>query len=149
MMRTQRGFSLAAMTERFDTIIIGAGQAGLATGYHLAREGRKFVILEAHDRVGDIWRNRFDSLKLYSPARYDGLPGWGMPLPGSTYPTKDQLAAYLAAYAKRFALPIVSGVSVDSVRRDLDRWIVHAGAHRFEADSVVVASGTFQQPVVP
>ena len=149
MLHGRRERSLAAMTDRFDTVIIGAGQAGLATGYHLAREDRNFVILEAHDRVGDVWRNRFDSLKLYSPARYDGLPGWGMPLPGTTYPTKDQLADYLEAYAERFELPIVTGVSVDSVRRDGDRWIVRAGAHRLEADSVVVASGTFQEPIVP
>lgn len=137
------------MTEHFDTVIIGAGQAGLATGYHLAREDRKFVILEAHDRVGDIWRKRFDSLKLYSPARYDGLPGWGMSLPGNTFPTKDQLADYFEAYAERFELPIVTGVTVDGVRRDGERWVVRAGAHRFEADNVVVASGTFQEPVVP
>lgn len=149
MMQARREPSLAAMTEQLDTIIIGAGQAGLATGYHLARAGRKFLILEALERPGDIWRNRFDSLKLYSPARYDGLPGWGMPLPGTAYPTKDQLADYLEAYAERFELPIVTGVSVDGVRRDGERWIVRAGAHRFEADSVVVASGTFQEPVVP
>ena len=120
MMPAQREPSLAAMTERFDTIIIGAGQAGLATGHHLARHDRTFVILEAHDRVGDIWRDRFDSLKLYSPARYDGLPGWAVPPPGTTYPRKDQLADYLEAYAGRFELPIVTGGSVDGVRRHGD-----------------------------
>jgi putative flavoprotein involved in K+ transport len=137
------------MSDYFETVIIGAGQAGLSVGYHLAKQDRSFVILEANERVGDNWRNRFDSLKLYSPARYDGLPGWGMPLPPWTYPTKDQMADYLEAYAERFELPIITGVGVDSLRREGDRYVVRAGAHRFVADNVVVASGTFQEPVVP
>ena len=137
------------MSEHFETVIIGGGQAGLAVGYHLARRGLPFVILESGERVGDNWRNRFDSLRLYSPARYDGLPGWGVPLDGWAYPTKDEIADYLEAYAQRFELPVVTGVSVDSVRRDGDRYVVRAGAHRFVADNVVVASGTFQEPVVP
>jgi putative flavoprotein involved in K+ transport len=137
------------MSEHFETVIIGAGQAGLATAYHLMREDRPFVILEANERVGDNWRNRFDSLKLYSPARYDALPGWPMPVPPWTYPTKDQLADYFEAYAERFELPVITGVSVDSLRREGDRYVVRAGAHRFVADNVVVASGTFQEPIVP
>ena len=80
--RSPEGRRQTMSTERFDTIVIGAGQAGLATGYHLTRCGQRFVILDAHDRVGDVWRERFDSLRLYSPARYDGLPGWGIPGPG-------------------------------------------------------------------
>jgi putative flavoprotein involved in K+ transport len=107
------------------------------------------VMLEANDRVGDNWRNRFDSLKLYSPAGFDGLPGWGMPVPRWTYPTKDQLADYFEAYAERFEFPIITGVSVDSLRRDGDRYVIRAGAHRFIADNVVVASGTFQEPITP
>ena len=137
------------MSDYFETVIIGAGQAGLSVGYHLAKRDRSFVILEANDRVGDNWRNRFDSLKLYSPARFDGLPGWGMPVPRWTYPTKDQLADYFEAYAQRFELPVITGVGVDSLRRDGDRYVVRAGAHRFVADNVVVASGTFQEPIVP
>jgi putative flavoprotein involved in K+ transport len=137
------------MTEHFETVIIGAGQAGLSVGYHLAQRDRSFVILEANDRVGDNWRNRFDSLRLYSPARYDGLPGWGVPLDPWTYPTKDQIADYLEAYAKRFELPVITGVGVQSLRRDGERYVVRAGAHRFVADNVVVASGTFQEPIVP
>jgi putative flavoprotein involved in K+ transport len=137
------------MHQHFETVIIGGGQAGLAVGYHLMQRDRPFVILEAHERVGDVWRRRFDSLRLYSPARYDGLPGWGMPLDGWTYPTKDQLADYLEAYAAHFALPVVTGARVDSLRTDGDGYVVRCGAQRFSADNVVVASGTFQEPVVP
>jgi putative flavoprotein involved in K+ transport len=137
------------MTETFETIIIGAGQAGLATAYHLAARDRSFVVLESHDRVGDNWRERFDSLRLYSPARYDALPGWPMPLDPWTYPTKDEMADYLEAYAERFELPVITGAPVDSLRKDGDRYVVRSGAHRFEADNVVVASGTFQEPIVP
>jgi putative flavoprotein involved in K+ transport len=137
------------MNETFDTVIIGAGQAGLAAGYHLAQRGRSFVILEAAERIGDNWRRRFDSLRLYSPARYDGLPGWGMPVDPWAYPTKDEMADYLEAYARRFELPVVTGVRVDRLRHDGERYIVDAGAHCFAAENVVVASGTFQEPIVP
>jgi putative flavoprotein involved in K+ transport len=144
-----RARTVAVMTENFETVIIGGGQAGLAVGYHLARRERSFVILEANERIGDNWRKRFDSLRLYSPARYDGLPGWPVPLDACTYPTKDQIADYLEAYAQRFELPVITGIGVDSLRRDGDRYLVRAGAHRFAADNVVVASGTFQEPKVP
>jgi putative flavoprotein involved in K+ transport len=137
------------MSDYFETVIIGAGQAGLAAAYHLTQQDRSFVILEANDRVGDNWRKRFDSLKLYSPARFDALPGWPMPVPAWTYPTKDELADYFEAYAERFELPIITGVSVDSLRRYGDGYVIRAGAHRFVADNVVVASGTFQDPIVP
>jgi len=135
--------------ERTETVIVGAGQAGLSLGYHLARRGRPFVILEASSRVGDVWRNRFDSLRLYSPARYDGLPG--MPFPGDprSFPTKDEMGDYLEAYARRFELPVRTGVAVDELSRDGDRYVVRAGDRRWEADHVVVASGTWQAPVTP
>ena len=137
------------MSDYFETVIIGAGQAGLSVAYHLTQQDRSFVVLEGHDRVGDNWRTRFDSLKLYSPSQYDGLPGWPMPLPKWTYPTKDQLADYFEAYAERFELPIITGVSVDSLRRHGDGYLIRAGAHRFLCDNVVVASGTFQEPTIP
>ena len=137
------------MSQYFETVIVGGGQAGLSVGYHLSQRDRSFVILEANGRIGDNWRNRFDSLRLYSPARYDGLPGWDVPLDGWAYPTKDEIADYLEAYAQRFELPVITGVSVDSLRKDGDRYVLRAGAHRFVADNVVVASGTFQEPIVP
>ena len=137
------------MSEQFETIIIGAGQAGLALGYHLQQRDRPFVILEAGERVGDVWRRRFDSLRLFTPARYDALPGCALELDDFTFPTKDEMADYLESYARRFELPVVTGVEVDSLRRDGDGYVVRAGPHRFEADNVVVASGAFNDPKVP
>lgn len=137
------------MNERVETVIIGAGQAGLSTGYHLARRGRPFLILEAGQRVGDVWRQRFDSLRLYSPAWVDGLPGFPFPAARWSYPTRTDMADYLEAYAQRFGLPVRTGAAVDDVARNGDGYVVTAGGHRFEADHVVVASGTFQRPIVP
>jgi putative flavoprotein involved in K+ transport len=137
------------MTRDFETVIIGGGQAGLATGYHLACQERSFVILEANDRIGDSWRAHYDSLRLYSPARFNALPGWAGRLEPWSYPTKDELADYLEAYAERFELPVVRGVRVEELRKDGDRYVLRAGPHRFTADNVVVASGTFQEPIVP
>jgi putative flavoprotein involved in K+ transport len=140
---------MAAQSERFETVIVGGGQAGLATGYHLTRRGRPFVILDASSRVGDPWRKRWDSLKLYSPAAYDGLPGMRFPAPRASFPTAHEMADYLEAYAGRFDLPVRTRTSVDSLSKDGDRYVVKSGEHRFEADNVVVASGVMQEPVVP
>jgi putative flavoprotein involved in K+ transport len=139
----------AAAPERFETVIVGGGQAGLAVGYHLARRGRRFVILDSNRRVGDAWRQRWDSLRLFTPARYDALPGMPFPAPAWTFPTKDQVADYLEAYAARFDLPVRTGVRVDRLTRDRDRYLVAAGDHRLEADHVVVASGAYQRPRIP
>jgi putative flavoprotein involved in K+ transport len=135
--------------EQFDTVIVGGGQAGLSVAYHLARQGRSFVILDANDRIGDSWRNRWDSLKLYSPASKDGLPGMRFPAPRNSYPTRGEMADYLEAYAARFELPVRTGTSVDGLFKDGERYTVTAGDRRFEADDVVVASGVFQKPFVP
>ena len=139
----------APLTERIETVIIGGGQAGLTTAYHLAKRGRPFVILDANERVGDAWRTRWDSLRLFSPARYDWLPGWRFPASGWSYPTKDEMADYLEAYAVRFALPVRTGVRVEGVTRDGDRYVVRTDGHRFEADNVVVATGANRVPKVP
>jgi putative flavoprotein involved in K+ transport len=139
----------AAHSESFDTVIIGGGQAGLATGYHLVKQGLHFVILDANDRIGDSWRKRWDSLRLFTPARYDGLPGWPFPAPAWSFPTKDEMADYLEAYAARFDLPVRTGVHVDGLSREADRYVVTAGDRRFEADHVVVASGAYHCPRVP
>jgi putative flavoprotein involved in K+ transport len=136
-------------TERFETVIVGGGQAGLATGYHLKKQGVSFVILDANERVGDAWRHRWDSLRVFTPARYSGMPGWRFPARGSYMPTKDEVADYLEAYASRFALPVRTGVRVDGITRQRDHFVVTAGGRRFEADSVVVASGAHQIPRVP
>jgi putative flavoprotein involved in K+ transport len=136
-------------SERFETVIIGGGQAGLATGYHLKKRDRPFVILDAHERIGDAWRTRWDSLRLFTPARYDGLPGWPFPASAWSFPTKDEMANYLEAYAERFDLPVRTGVAVDTLSRQGDRYIVSSGAHRFEAEQVVVASGAHHVPKIP
>jgi putative flavoprotein involved in K+ transport len=137
------------VAQRFETIIVGGAQAGLSVGYHLARRDRPFVILEAEGRIGDGWRKRFDSLRLYSPARYDGLPGWAFPAAPWSFPTKDEVADYLEAYAARFDLPVRTGVKADGLSVNGDRYVVTAGEARFEAAQVVVATGTFQTPIVP
>jgi putative flavoprotein involved in K+ transport len=138
-----------ADTGQFVTIIIGGGQAGLATGYELATRGLPFVILDAYDRIGDAWRTRWDSLRLFTPARYDSLPGMSFPAPDLSYPTKDETADYLEAYAANFDLPVRSGVRVDRLYKEGDRFVVTAGDLRLEADNVVVAAGAYHAPRVP
>jgi putative flavoprotein involved in K+ transport len=139
----------ASGVEQFETVIIGGGQAGLSVGYHLARRGRRFVILDANQRIGDPWRTRWDSLRLFTPARYNGLPGWPFPAPAWSFPTKDEMADYLEAYAARFDLPVRTGVRVDRLSRERDRYVVAAGKKRLEADQVVVAAGAYQRPRIP
>ena len=139
----------AAHSERFDTVIIGGGQAGLATGHHLAKQDLPFVILDANERIGDAWRKRWDSLRLFTPARYDGLQGWRFPAPSSSFPTKDEMADYLQAYAARFELPVRTGVKVDGLSREGDRFVITSDEHRFEAKHVVVATGANQVPKIP
>jgi len=136
-------------TERFETVVIGGGQAGLSVGYHLAKLGRPFVILDANERIGDAWRKRWDSLRLFTPAKYDGLAGMRFPAPTVSFPTKDEMADYLAAYAARFDLPFRTGVGVDGLWQEGDRYVISSGDRRFEADNVVVATGACQNPKTP
>jgi cation diffusion facilitator CzcD-associated flavoprotein CzcO len=135
--------------EQLEAVIIGGGQAGLAVGHHLARRDRPFVILDAHQRVGDAWRSRWDSLRLFTPARYNALAGLPFPAPAHSFPTKDQVADYLESYAARFELPVRTGVRVDRLSRDDGRFVVVAGNRRWEADNVVVAMSSFQVPASP
>jgi putative flavoprotein involved in K+ transport len=138
-----------ARTERIQTIIIGAGQAGLSVGYHLKRRGLPFLILDAHPRVGDAWRTRWDSLRLFTPARFDGLDGMPFPAPRHAFPSKDEMGNYLESYAKHFELPVRCGVRVDGLSRQGQMFLVTAGEQRFEAANVVVAMSNFQQSTVP
>jgi putative flavoprotein involved in K+ transport len=139
----------AGSVERIQTVVIGAGQAGLSVGYHLARRGRRFVILDAGARIGDVWRNRWDSLRLFTPARYCGLAGMRFPAPPHSFPTKNEFADYLEAYATRFNLPVRMGVRVDRLTRDGRRYLVRAGDRRFEAEHVVIAMSNYQSPRLP
>lgn len=135
--------------ERIGTIVIGGGQAGLSVGYYLARAGLPFLILEAHERVGDAWRRRWDSLRLFTPARIDGLAGMRFPARGDVFISKDQMADYLESYAARFRLPVRTGMRVDRVTRNGEKFIVTAGDAVFKADHVVVAMANYQVPRVP
>jgi putative flavoprotein involved in K+ transport len=132
-------------TEHFETIVIGGSQAGLTAGYFLARQGREFLILEANDSVGDTWRNRWDSMRLFTPAKFSRLPGLKIPDASAWYfLTKDEMADYLEAYARRFRLPVRTGMAVDGLAK-VDGWfVVSAGEHRFEAKNVIVATGAHQ-----
>ncbi len=139
-----------ATSERYETVVIGGGQAGLAVGYHLKQEGGgPFAILDQNERIGDQWRKRWDSLRLYSPAFRDGLPGMRFPAPRASYPTAKEFADYLEAYAARFELPVQSGASVDLLTREDGRYVATAADRRFEADNVVVATGKFLKPHTP
>jgi putative flavoprotein involved in K+ transport len=138
--------------ERHDTIVIGGGQCGLAAAYYLAKRGIDFVVLEANDRVGDNWRSRYESLRLYSPARYDGLPGMAFPLPRNEFPTGHQMADFLESYAAHFELPVRIGIAVDGLRPAdgvSNGYVITAGERTFEAAQVVIAAGFFRQPHVP
>lgn len=133
-----------------DVIVIGAGQAGLAIGHHLARGGLDFVLLEAGAQVGHSWRNRWDSLRLFSPAQYDALPGMPFPAPADSHPSKDDVADYLAAYARRFDLPVRLNSPVLRMHRAPDgTFDVVTPRGVLSARQVVVATGPFQRPRVP
>src|SRR6266511_1405600 len=103
--------------QRLDVVVVGGSQAGLAMAWHLARQGLRFVVLEAGPEVGQVWRSRWDSLKLFTPAQYDALPGMAFPAPADTYPTKDPVADYLQAYAAAFDLPVRLKAKVTELRR--------------------------------
>jgi putative flavoprotein involved in K+ transport len=133
----------------FDVIVIGGGQAGLSVGYHLAKTGVRFVILDAHARIGDAWRKRWDSLRLFTPAKFDGLDGMPFPADGNYFPTKDEMADYLEAYARRFKLPVRSGVRVQRVLKRDDRFVVVTGTQELQAAQVVVAMAKYQRPRTP
>jgi putative flavoprotein involved in K+ transport len=135
--------------QSYDTIVIGGGQAGLSVGYHLAKRNLSFVILDENERVGDAWRKRWDSLRLFTPARFNGLPGMPFDAPKWSFPTKDEMADYLEAYAERFSLPVRSGVRVESVTQDEGRFVLSLGDERLEARTVVVATGALRVPKLP
>lgn len=142
----------AASEHDFDVIVIGGGQAGLAIGYHLMQQDCRFVILEQRERIGDVWRSRWDSLRLFTPAKYNGLPG--MPFPGhpAHCPSRDQMADYLEAYADQFSLPVFTGVRVDAVwpaGDDRDGFIVTADDAQYTTSQVVVATGAQEGPHIP
>ena len=136
-------------SERIQVAVIGAGQAGLSVGHFLAERGVPFVILDAHARVGDAWRERWDSLRLFTPARFDGLAGLPFPAPAFTFPTKDEMADYLEAYARQFNLPVRTSTAVQRLWREGTQYVVDTPVTRFRADHVVVAMSSYQTSRVP
>jgi len=137
--------------EQHEVIVIGAGQSGLAASYHLATAGIDHVIIERNERVGDVWRSRYDSLRLYSPARYDGLPGLPFPVSPLAFPTGRQMGDYLESYARHFDLPVRTAESVQRLRRVSagDGYELTTGSRTYSAPQVIVATGPFQRPHVP
>ena len=135
--------------EYVETLVIGGGQAGLAMGYQLSRRDLPYKIIDANERVGDAWRNRWDSLRLFTPNRLNSLPG--MPFPGYHwgFPSKNEMADYLESYARKFDLRVETGVRVERLTREGDRFVATSRDRRFEADNVVVAMSSWQRPRVP
>lgn len=136
--------------EVLDTIVIGAGQAGLAAGYHLKRTGRGFAILEASDAPGGSWPHYYASLRLFSPARFSSLPG--LPFPGDPerYPARGEVIAYLRQYAAHFGLPVITGAAVEAVTRDGERFTVRTADGRdFQSQLLLAATGSFHRPHIP
>jgi putative flavoprotein involved in K+ transport len=132
-----------------DVVVVGGSQSGLAMAWHLAQQDLRFVVLEAGPEVGHVWRSRWDSLKLFTPAQYDALPGMAFPAPADTYPTKDPVADYLAAYVATFELPVRLNARVTTLTRTDDGFEVQAADQTYRARQVVVATGPFQVPFVP
>jgi putative flavoprotein involved in K+ transport len=135
--------------EHVDTIVIGGGQTGLVVGYELARRRHEFVILDASERIGDAWRKRWDSLMLFTPARFNGLPGMRYPGPRDAYVSKDEIADFLESYAKANELRIRSNVWVDHVGHDGQLFTVETSQGTMTADNIVVAMADYQIPKVP
>ncbi|MEA2296209.1 MAG: putative flavoprotein involved in transport, partial [Solirubrobacteraceae bacterium] len=139
----------ATATARHEVVVVGGGQAGLAIGHFLARQGRRFTILEAACEPAAAWRGRWDSLRLFTPVRYDSLPGLAFPGDPDSYPGRDDVVAYLAAYARHFELPVELDRRVRSVRARDGGFVVEAAGRTYETDQVVIATGPFQVPFTP
>ena len=132
-----------------ETLVIGGGQAGLAAGYHLSRRDLPYMIVDANERIGDAWRNRWDSLRLFTPNRFNHLPGMRFPGYRWAFPSKNEFADYLGAYAQRFDLQGETGVRIERLTREGGRFVATSGDRRYEADNVVVAMSSWQRPRVP
>src|SRR5215213_5350200 len=138
-----------AVANRREVVVVGGGQSGLAIGYFLKQQERDFAILEAAAEPAAVWRERWDSLRLFTPVRYDSLPG--RPFPGNpdSYPGRDDVVAYLTDYARELALPVELNSGVRAVRPSDDGYVVEVGSRMISAEQVVIATGPFQVPVLP
>jgi putative flavoprotein involved in K+ transport len=136
-------------TEHYEVVVVGGGQAGLAIGYYLAQQGRKFVILEREHDIAPAWRDRWDSLTLFTPRGYDSLPGLEFPGQPDGYPGRDEVVAYLQGYAAHFDLPVRLGAAARRLGREGDHFVVELDEGRVTAEQVVIATGPFQEPRIP
>jgi putative flavoprotein involved in K+ transport len=143
------GVAPGMSTGRHEVVVIGGGQAGLAIGSFLAEQGRRFTILEAAGEPAAAWRARWDSLRLFTPVRYDSLPGRAFPGDPDTYPGRDDVVAYLTDYAREFDLPLELNSPVRAVRPSDDGYLVEVDDRTYNADQAVIATGPFQIPRVP
>ncbi|MGG8380695.1 flavin-containing monooxygenase [Bacillus sp. R-CC1] len=132
-----------------DLIIIGAGQAGLTMGYYLKQEGYNFLLLEAGKQVGDSWRNRYDSLQLFTPRSYSSLPGMTLIGEKNEFPCKDEIATYLEEYARHFQLPVQLQTEVLKIKKEKEIFELHTPTEILQTKKVIIASGGFQQPFIP
>ncbi|EFI70152.1 NAD(P)/FAD-dependent oxidoreductase [Lysinibacillus capsici] len=132
-----------------DIIVIGAGQAGLSMGYYLQQGGYNFVILDGEKRIGDTWRNRYDSLILFTPKSYSSLLGMRLEGNKNALPTKDEIADYLEAYANRFLLPVKMETTVHKIQKIKNTFEVSTDKGIFHSKQVIIASGAFQKPFIP
>jgi len=148
-MSTNQFIKNSETTEAYDTVIIGGGQAGLVAGYYLTQQGKNFIILDENQRTGDSWRKRWDSLKLFTPGKFDNLPGMKFPKQGDYLPTKDEVADYMEEYAKQLNLPIRHDIKVDCLERNGNGYHITAGNSTFHAKNVIIATGPFQKPFTP
>jgi putative flavoprotein involved in K+ transport len=135
--------------EHYDVVVVGGGQSGLALGYYLARQGRKFLILEREDDVAPAWRDRWDSLKLFTSRRFNSLPGLDFPGEADGYPVRDEVVAYLENYAAKFDLPVRLGAPARGLSKQDGRFLIELDDGRIAADQVVITTGPFQEPRLP
>jgi putative flavoprotein involved in K+ transport len=140
---------MSEATERYDVVVVGGGQAGLAIGYYLAKQGVRFLILEREDDVAPAWRDRWDSLTLFTSRRYDSLPGLDFPGDPDGYPTREEVLAYLRGYAAKFDPPIRLGSAAKRLTQRDGRFVIETEDGEIEADQVVIATGPFQEPRLP
>lgn len=157
LLRTQPGafppassrLSAGTGTENHHVVVVGAGQAGLSASYHLKRKGIDHVVLDGASRIGDVWRNRWDTLRLFTPAKFGSLDGYRFPVHGDTYPTKDQMADYLESYAEKFDLPVRLNTQVKHLSKANSRFRMETTDGVYEADGVVIAAASYQKPRLP
>lgn len=137
------------MDKNFDVLIIGGGQAGLAIGYYLSKSDQSFVLIDSASRIGDVWRNRYDSLVLFSPRKYSSLPGFPLAGDPTGFPTKDEFADYLEAYAAHFSMPVHLNTKVERLQKIDDQFEAITSQQRYVAKTIVIATGPFQNPFIP